>query len=347
MKLVRVEEVNGEVSVRKMHWVAQLLYKSFLFVNMVFLGLLSWNLEAQGAEYPSRPITMMIGMPAGGTIDVVVRALIPEVSKILGQELIPVNKSGGGGAVPVGILANTEGDGYTISAQNSSALTNAPHLEAVSYNPLTDITPIIQFGVLIPIYVVRSDSPFNSFKELVEFAKKNPGKVSLGHTGVGTVPHLVMELVKLEEKVNIITVPFAGGPPAMAALLGGHVTVCGTSINSAMSNIRAGKIKAIGITAGKRAAALPNVPTLAEQGFPYGVLIEMYLILGPKGMAPPVVKKLENAFREAMKTQAFKDFVNKFNLYEENPLSGDALKEWVKGEYVKSGEIIKRANIGK
>ena len=342
-----MNKVIDKLSIGKTHWKRRNLYKKIVLSAIVISSLLGWNFNVQGQEYPTRSITMMIGMPAGGTIDVVVRALIPEVSRILGQELIPVNKSGGGGAVPVGILANSEGDGYTISAQNSSALTNAPHLEAVSYDPLKDITPIIQFGTLIPIYLVRSDSNINTFKELVDFAKKNPGKVTLSSPGVGVVPNLVMELVKLKEKVNIISVPFAGGPPAMAALLGGHVMVCGTSINSAMSNIRAGKIKAIGVTSAKRAKALPDVPTLLEQGFPYGVWIEMYLILGPKDMPSAVVKKLENAFREALKTQKFKDFVSKFNLYEENPVSGEDLKKWVENEYVKAGEIIKEAGLGK
>jgi tripartite-type tricarboxylate transporter receptor subunit TctC len=321
--------------------------KGILLWGVIVAFVVGLNGNALGADYPTRPITMMIGMPPGGTIDVTIRALLPEVSKILGQELIPINKSGGGGALPMGLLATSPADGYTISANNSSALTFAPHLEPVTYDPLKDITPIIQFGVLIPIYVVRSDSHINSFKDLVEEAKKAPGKISLGHTGVGTVPHLLMELVKLEENIDLITVPFAGGPPAMAALLGGHVAVCGTSINSAMANIKAGKIKAIGITADKRAGALPDVATVSEQGFPYGVLIEMYLINGPQGMPQPVVQKLESAFRTAMKTQKFKDFVSKVYLHEENPIAGKELKDWVEKEYIKGREIIQKAKIGK
>lgn len=342
-----VKKLVDKLDVRKTLWQRKTVCKKVVLLAIVIFSFLGWNLDAQCEDYPTRDITMIIGMPAGGTVDVCTRALLPEVSKILGKQLIPINKSGGGGSLPVSLLANSKGDGYTISAQNSAAVTNAPHLGPVSYDPLKDITPIIQFGILIPIYLVQYDSPINSFKELVEFAKKNPGQVSLGHPGVGVVPHLVMELVKLREKVNIISVPFKGGPPAMTALLGGHVTVCGTSINSGMANIRAGKIKAIGVTSGERAAALPNVPTLLEQGFPYGVWTEMYLILGPKGMPPSVVGKLENAFRTAIKTPAFKDFVSKFYMYEENPISGQELKDWVEREYIKAGEIVREAGIGK
>jgi tripartite-type tricarboxylate transporter receptor subunit TctC len=343
----QIRRVTREFGAKRISLQLTSICKRLLLLGAIFIFIAFVNENVLGSEYPERPITMMIGMPAGGTIDVTVRALIPEVGKILNQELVPVNKSGGGGAVPLGLLATSPPDGYTICANNSSALTFAPHLEPVTYDPLKDITPIVQFGTLIPIYVVRSDSHINSFKDLVDEARKNPGKISLGHTGVGTVPHLLMELVKLNEKVDIITVPFKGGPPAMAALLGGHVDVCGTSINSAMANIRAGKIKAIGVTAGKRAGALPDVPTVAEQGFPYAVLIEMYLINGPKGLPQSIIQKIEGAFREAMKTQAFKDFVSKVYLYEENPISGKALKGWVEKEYIKGGELIEKAKIGK
>jgi tripartite-type tricarboxylate transporter receptor subunit TctC len=347
MKQKRANKVIDKICVSSINSKRKAPYKKILFLGILISIILICNLEVLGEEYPTRPVEMIIGMPAGGTIDVVVRALIPEVSRILGQEFVPINKSGGGGTLPVGILAKAKGDGYTISAQNSSALTNAPHLESVPYDPLKDITPIIQFGTLIPIYLVRSDSSINSFKELVAFAKKNPGKVTLGHPGVGVVPHLVMELVKLKENIDVISVPFKGGPPAMTALLGGHVMVCGTSINSGMPNIRAGKIKAIGITADKRAEALPDVPTLAEQGFSYGTWIEMYLILGPKDMPPPVVAKLENAFRKALKAKKFRDFVGKFNLYVENPVSGEDLKKWIEKEYIRGKEVIEKADLHK
>jgi tripartite-type tricarboxylate transporter receptor subunit TctC len=319
-----------------------------IFVSVMFLICFFCAFETLwGQNYPVRPITLMVSMPPGGAIDVSMRSLQPELSKILGQEVVVECKPGGGGTVAAGMLARSKPDGYTLLAINSAALTNASHIEPVTYDPLKDILPVVQFGNLVPIWVVRTDSPFKNLKELVDFARKNPGKVSLGHTGVGVVAHVLVERLNLDEKVNITQVPFDGGPPCMAAVLGGHVTVCGTSINSSMQFIKAGKARALGVTSAKRHEQAPDIPTLAEQGFPNLVMTEVYAVVAPKGAPTAVISKLEDAFRKAMQTPAFKDYSRNSYLYTDAPLGGQKLKEFIDAEYAKSGDIIRKAGIAK
>ena len=336
-------KIMKEMNYRKL-WAA--CNKSFL-VAVVIMALLGWNQGAQAQEYPTKPINLLISFAAGGPTDICARKLTSEVIKILGQEIVPVNRPGGGGSLAVGLLAGAKGDGYTLLAHTTAALTHAPHLETVAYDPLKDIIPIIQFGSLVVPFVVLSDSPFKSFKDLVEFARKNPGKVSCSNPGAGTTPHIAMELVNLEEKIKVIIVPFDGTAPAMTALLGGHVTACGSSIAGIMSYLKAGKVRVLAVTSDKRIDVLPDVPTLVELGYPKGAIEEIYLISAPKGTPSAIVKKLEGAFQTAMETPGFRTLVKDSNLYVGNPLSGQKLKEWIEKQYAKIGEIVRKAGVGK
>lgn len=204
-----------------------------LFGVILTLLPLIWSQGAQAQEYPMRPITMLISVAPGAGVDVCGRMIAQGATKILGQEIIPVNKPGG--IVAAGLLANSKGDGYTLLAFTSSSLTVTPHMESVIYDPLKDIIPIIQFGSLISGIVVRSDSPYNSLKDLVEFARKNPGKVSYGIPSIGVTPHLIMEYLKTEENVDITIIPFGGSTPTITALLGGHISACAVSTSGFLS----------------------------------------------------------------------------------------------------------------
>jgi len=314
---------------------------------VISLGMMSWIQGSLAQEYPTRPITLLICMRPGAGADLGGRIIAQEATKILGQEIIPVNKPGGGGAVAAGILANSKADGYTLLSCTSGALTTTPHLESLPYDPLKDLTPIIQFGSLTSGIVVRSDSPYKSFKEFIDFARKNPGKLSYGFPGVGTAPHLAIEHVTLEEKVNIATVPFEGAVPSITALLGGHVSACGLSTSGFLLHLKAGKVKALATTGEKRIEVVPDAPTLLELGYPYGVLLDEYLIIGPKGIPPAVMKTLEGAFLKSMQTQVFRTLAENLYMNIEVPLYGQKYKEHIEELYAKNGEIIRKAKLAK
>jgi tripartite-type tricarboxylate transporter receptor subunit TctC len=318
-----------------------------LMVVVIGLGILIWAQGVPAQEYPTKSINLLICMQPGAGLDVGVRIIAQEATKTLGQEVVPVNKPGGGGSVAAGILASSKGDGYTLMACTNGCLTNIPHLESVPYDPLKDVTPIIQFGQVITGIVVRADSPYKTFKEFVEGARKNPGKLSYGFPGVGTAPHLAIEHVMLEEKVDIATVPFDGAVPAVTALLGGHVTACGISTSGFLQHLKAGKVKVLATTGEKRISVVPDVPTLHELGYPYGVLVDLYYIAGPKGITPAAIQKLEAAVMKAMETQGFRTLAESLYMQVQTPLYGQKFKEFMDSLHAKNGEIIRKAKIGK
>src|SRR5512135_1565311 len=171
-------------------------------------------------KYPTKPITLLIGYPAGGSVDICARPFTSAAGKILGQPFIILNKPGGGSSVAMAILKNEKPDGYTIGLLISGAVMGQ-HLRAVPYDTAKDFTPIMQYGVYLYGLVVRSDSPWKTFKEFIDYAKNNPGKIRYSTGGSGTPQHLVMERLALKEKIKWTHIPFQGNGPAVTALLGG------------------------------------------------------------------------------------------------------------------------------
>jgi len=318
-----------------------------LMFLIISLGIMGWIQGALAQEFPARAITLLICMQPGAGADLGGRIIAQDATKTLGQEIIPVNRAGGGGAVAAGILASSKGDGYTLLSCTNGALTTTPHLESVPYDPLKDFTPIIQFGSLTSGIMVRSDSPYKSLKEFIDFARKNPGKLSYGFPGVGTAPHLAIEHVMLEEKVNIATVPFEGAVPSITALLGGHVSACGISTSGFLPHLKAGKIRVLATTGEKRIEVVPDAPTLFELGYPYGVLLDLYLIVGPKGIPPAVMKTLEGAFLKAMETPEFQTLAERLYMQVKVPLHGGKFKKYMEELHAKNGEIIRKAKLRK
>jgi len=321
-------------------------WKGCIPLAVLLLSFLGMGQGVHAQEFPTQPMNMLIDRPPGAGTDVVSRAMAPAASKILGQEVIPLNKPGAGGAVAVGILANSKSDGYTFLAHTASSLTVIPYLESVAYDPLKDLVPVVHFGTFHCGIVVRADSPYKSVKELIDYARKNPGKASFGIVGVGNAPHLDIELVIQQEKVNIPVVPFGGGPPALTALLGGHVTAIGAGASAWMPSFKAGKVRVLATTTEKR--ILPGVPTLHEFGYPfYNLSTEYYLISAPKNIPAAVLTKLEGAFRKAMEAPEFRTTAESFYVYDPNPLSRQAVKDLIETLYRKNGEIIQKTKLGK
>jgi len=308
-------------------------------------GIMVSGQAVQAQEYPTQPITMLISFAPGAGTDVCSRVMSQGASKLLGQDIIPMNKPGGGGAVAVGILASSKGDGYTLLAHTVSSLTNVPHIESVPYDPLKDVVPVTHFGTFHCAIIVRADSPHKSFKDFIDFARKNPGKVSIGIVGIGNAPHLDLELVLRQEKVNIPIIPFGGAAPSVTALLGGHVTAVGVGASGWMPNFRAGKVRVLATTTEKR--IVPDVPALYEFGYPFqNISTEYYFITAPKGTPAAVVKRLEEAFRKGMEAPEFRTTAESFFVYDPNPLSGQGIKDLVEDLYKKNGQIIRSLKLG-
>ena len=296
-------------------------------------------------DFPNRPIQILNGYAPGGSVDVLARALAQEAKRFLGQEVVIVNKPGAGGTVAAISVATSKPDGYTLGATPSSTFTVSPNLLELSTDIVKETTPLLSIAKYNVAVFVKSDSPFKSLKDLLEFAKKNPGKLTYGHPGVGTRSHLIMEMIAAHEGIRMNFVAFAGDAPEVAAILGGHVLAGGASAGTIWtSQIQAGQLRFL--AAEERMYLFPEVPTLAELGYPYSLPIFLF-VFGPKTLPEPVLKKLEDAFNKAVENPVFKDLTRKNMVYAEKNIYREELAKFLQTEKARTGEFIKKVGLGK
>ena len=249
---------------------------------------------ALAQNYPSRPIRLIVPFPPGGGTDIYARILAPKLSEALRQQVVVDNRAGAGGALGAELAAKAPPDGYTIWIGQTSNLTIGPAMRSKnSYDPLKDFAPISLLSKAPQVMVVNADSPLTSLKDLVALAKSSPsGTLTYATAGIGGSSHLNGELLNQMAGINITHIPYKGASPAMVDLRGGRVTYMGTSLASAAQFIKEGKIKGIATTGATRARMLPDVPTVAEQGYPGFESISWLGILAPANVPRAIVERL-------------------------------------------------------
>jgi len=254
--------------------------------------------------YPSKPIKVIVPFPPGGPTDIMGRA----VAKIIGDKLkatvVVENKPGAGGNVGTDAVAKAPADGYTLALSAVSSLAIAPSLyPKLPYNVATDLTPIIRVGITKGAIIAHPSVPFNDLKGLVAYARANPGKLSYGSSGIGTANHLAGEMIAVTAGIDLLHVPYKGTAPLVQDLLGGQLPLSiESSLSSAGQNVKTGKLKAIAILTAERSALLPNVPTVAEQGYPGFDVPIWFGLVGPAKLPADVVAALNQAVTEGLKT---------------------------------------------
>ena len=262
--------------------------------------------QVETVKYPIHPITFIVPLPAGSTADLENRLVAKEAEKFLGQSIIIVNKPGGGTTIGVAAIAVSKPDGYTIGFTTPTAMLVAPFVEKLPYHPLKDLQQIMQHSEANFGIIVKADSPFKSFKELLAFARQNPKKLTYGTTGAYSIANLTMTLVAKKEGIQVTHIPFRGGPETQAALLGGHINFGVSDFNYPL--IEAGQIRLLALLGEKRRPEYPDTPILKDLGYdspdvpPPSIY---HNVAGPKGMDDNIVKKLEEAFTKATKEPAF------------------------------------------
>ena len=217
---------------------------------------------AQG--YPTKPVRVVVSVPAGGTPDVLARAVTPYMSGLLGQALVLDNRGGAGGRIAAETVAGAQPDGYTLFMSSPPCLTILPHISKVPYDTLKDFAPISLIATGDMLLLVHPSSPITSAKDLIARAKAAPGKLNYGSAGAGTVNHIGMEVFKQAAGVNITHVPYSGAPQSVVDLLAGRLDVMLNSIPPAIPHVKSGKLKAIALAGAKRSSLLPDVPTVDE-----------------------------------------------------------------------------------
>ena len=261
-------------------------------------------------DYPTKPINLTVCISTGGTVDLSTRILMSKAEKFLGQPIVVGNNGGGAGSIAMELLSKAKPDGYQLVSCPQTPLVEIPHMRTIPYK-IDNFQPVTQFAEPYGGLVVQKDSPFNSLKDLVEYARKNPGKVTYTTSGSLTPWHLAMMYVGKQENVQWTAIPVPGGDPNMP-LLGGHVTAF-TAASSWKRYIDEGKFKLLVVYSDKRMPAFPNVPTLKELGYDFVVETD-YVIYAPAGTPAPVVKKLDEAFKKAMDDPEFVSYMKKAEL---------------------------------
>lgn len=263
---------------------------------------------SQAQDYPTHPIKVVIAFPPGGPTDFVGRLLADKLKELLGQPIIIENKGGASGAIGANEVAKSAPDGYTLFLTTSGAVTITPNLRAdTPYDTMRDFAPISLVVNVNEILVVRPDLGAKSAKDLAAMGKAKPGTLAFASTGVGSPPHLALELFQDAAGAKFVHVPYRGAAPAITDLLGGQVIAMFADAPVLLPQIAAGKLTPIGVAAAQGNPALPNVPTLAEQGYANMIVNNWYGLLAPAKTPPAAIAKLNQAVRTALSDPVLKD----------------------------------------
>ena len=313
-----------------------------LVVSMLFASLsISW---AQG--YPERPITMIIQFGAGSTTDIFNRKLADEVSKLLGQPIVCINKAGAGGTLGIGETLRAKPDGYTIGVGSLPALAIIPNMQPVTYDPLNGVEHICGTGPYEYALYVRPDSPWKTLPEFIDYFKARPGELIYGSTGVGTSNHLLMVRFAKATGITMKHVIFKGDSEVMAAILGGHIHAAATGPAQVVPQAKAGQVRILVVTSKDRWPYMPELPTLLESGYDFYQFSYLSLLMPPR-TPEPIRAKLEGAFRQVLQDPAFiKAMAEKYYLAV-NYISGAEYAKDVAEQYEYYKKFLKEEGIGK
>src|SRR5262249_21514094 len=257
------------------------------------------------AQYPSKPVRLVVGFPAGGPADIFGRSFAQALGTELSQPVIVENKSGVGGVLGIDGVAKSAPDGYTLGFNNQGSVAMAPYaLSKMPFNPNKDLAFITTVVRVPEVVVVTPSLPVSTLAELIDYAKKNPGKINFGSAGAGGITHLACELLKSEAHIDVVHVPYKGAAPAVSDLLGGQVQMGIFDVPVVLPHIQQHKFKALAVTSAKRATPLPDVPTTGELGYPKVISDNWYGLVAPAGTPPAVQKRIHDAAVAALRSPA-------------------------------------------
>jgi len=310
---------------------------------IALLAFAAASLAHAQANWPTRPVTLVVPFAAGGPTDVVARTLGASMTKSLGQTIVVENKLGAGGTVAAAYVAKAAPDGYTFFIHHNGMATAPALYRKLSFDPLKDFEFVSQ-AVEVPMTMLgRKDFPANNFQEMVAYVKANKDKINLANAGLGAVSQLCGMMFQRAIGVQFTEVPFQGTAPAMNALLGGQVDIMCDQTTQTVPQIKAGNVKLYGVTTRKRVKVLPDTPTLAEQGLKDFEVVVWHGIYAPKGTPKPIIDKMNAAVRAALKDP---DVIRRMDelgaeIVPDATNTPEALHAWLKSEIDKWGPVIK------
>jgi len=317
---------------------------SALRVVLAATWLLSGVVAASAQNYPSRPVRVVVGFPAGGPTDAIARIVAQKLTDNLGQQFFVENIGGAGGNTAAGQVARVTPDGYTIMAISTGFVVNPSLYAKVPYDPVKDFAPVTLVAVSPNVVVVNPQVAAKTLPELVQLVRDNPGKYSFAGPGVGSTPHLGGELFRLAYKLDLVHVPFTGAGPAIQATVGGHTPIAFTALPPALSAVQSGQLRALGVASTERAAGMPDVPTFAEQGVKDQDADTLTGIVAPAGTPKEIVDLL---YREIAKIVAQPDVKERLTVLGFKPVANtpDQFGARIRLEMDKWAKVVRDAKL--
>jgi tripartite-type tricarboxylate transporter receptor subunit TctC len=305
---------------------------------------LAFSCVVHAQDYPSRPIRMILGFAPGGSTDLVARVVAQKMSEAWGQQVVVDNRPGANGMIGADIVAKANPDGYSLLLSSIGPMAINASLYKMPYDIVKEFAPVTYTGNVSNVLVVHPSIAANNVKELIALAKAQPGKLTFGSSGTGGAPHMAVELFKILAHVNVVHIPYKGGGPAMADLVGGQISGSFASMPSAIGFVRGNKLRALAVTAPKRSPAMPEVPTIAEAGVPGFAVLDWQGLFTTAKTPPNVVNKL-NA--EVVRILRLPDVIEKLAVagVEIQTSTPAEWGEFVKTEIAKWGKVVKEAGV--
>ena len=315
-----------------------------LLAAFLALAFAPWQ-PALAQDYPNRPVTILIPLAAGGAMDIIARSMAPKLTERLGKSVLVEERVGAGTVLAANDVAHGAADGYTLlDAPSGTMTTNVTLYKKLSYDPVADFIPIALYCQVPFVLVTNPDQPFKSMAELIAYGKANPGKLSFGSTGTGAVPHLAGEMLKSMAGIDMVHVPYKGGPPALNDIMGNQIQLFFADTAITPPLIAAGKIRALGVTSKMPVGVLPGVPATADT-VPGFEAVSWHLIVAPSGTPRPIVDKLHDAFKTAVKSPDIWQQMITMGLIPVDTPSVDALQSFVKAEIGHWGDLVRKVGI--
>ncbi len=312
------------------------------YAIFVVACLLAGSVAAQ--PYPARPVRLIVAQTAGGSADIVARAVAQKIGDVLGQQFVIDNRGGASGIIATDITAKAAPDGYTLLITSSTFGVNPSLYKNLPYDPFKDIAPITLLAAAPNILVVHPALPVKTVKELTALARAKPGYLNFGSSGNGGSPHLAGEMFKLRTGVNMVHVPFKGAPAAQTALIAGEIHLNFSSMPSAIGHVRAGRMRAIAVTGVKRSPATPELPTMMEAGIKDFETSAWQGFFAPARTPPAIVNVLNREAARAIQSPELKERLSPEGA-EPVANSPEEFRVWLKHEITKWAAVVKAANI--
>lgn len=309
---------------------------------LLFLVAAAISPHALAQDYPARPVRMIVPFPAGSTPDIVGRTLGQRLAEAWRQPVVVDNRTGAGGNIGTAEAAHARADGYTLLIGiNGPIAVNRALYKDLPYDPQKDLQPLSLLASGPQILAVHPSVPAESLRELVDYARANPDKLSYGSVGAGSASHLTMELLKSEARISLVHVPYRGFPPLMQDLLPGNVQAAFAIIPAVLPQVKAGKLKALAVTSAKRSPLAPGIPTIAEQGFPQFDATAWIGLLAPAPLAPAVAARIAGDTERIMQLPEVRELLGRqgFDVVGSGP---EAFAAFIRGETAKWTAIVKK-----